>query len=360
MRRSSDIPFLTAMLNHTNDKISFVDTSYTYLAVNKEYVNTFQKPVEKIIGKKMWEVAGQKAFLTAKEHIDKALAGEKISYEEWFDLPQQRAYLQVSYSPFYQHNQVVGVVATVIDLTKAKQLQIENENNYKLLLEKSKTAKLGSMVTFITHQMRQPLNSIATSLMKMDMHLQEKDYEGISELIDLNEHVVDHLSKTLDSISEYHNLNGFMEDVNIRYIIDNALLILEHLILSHNIHIEIVCDKDLKVKTIKSELIHILIILINNACEAIEESHADKKNITIEVIPRAQKTYINVYDSSNGVHEEVLPHLFKIGTTTKNSTGHGYGLYFARKILKTSLGGTIEYISEKEKHYFQICLHHSE
>lgn len=358
MRRSSDIPFLTAMLNYTNDRIAFVDTSYTYLAVNKNYVDTFQKSVEEIIGKKVWEITGQKAFLVTKKHIDKALFGEEVTYEEWFDFPDKRSYLQVSYNPFFQNNQVQGVVTTVIDLTEMKRLQIENENQYKLLLEKSKTAKLGSMVTFITHQMRQPLNSIATSLMKMDMLLQEKDYEEINRLIDLNEHVIDHLSKTLDSISEYHNLNGSLEDVNMKYIIENALLILEHVILSLNIHIDVICDENLKVKTIKSELIHILIILINNACEAIAEADVERQNVTVEVIPEEQQTYINIYDSGNGVDEEILPHLFKIGTTTKNSTGHGYGLYFTKKILEASLGGTIEYISDKEKHYFQICLKH--
>ena len=347
------------MINHTSDRISFIDKDYTYLAVNKEYVDIFKKPIDDIIGKKAWELLGQKAFLMAKEHIDKALfEGKESSFEEWYDFPDKRCYQRVSYKPFYQHNQIVGVVSTVTDITKIKSLQIENENQYKLLLEKSKTAKLGSMVSFITHQMRQPLNSITTSLMKLEMLLEEKDYDGIHKLIDSNEYVINHLLKTLDSISEYHDLNGSMEDVNIKYIIDSAMLILEHIIHTNNIHVNVVCDEDLKVKTIKGELIHIMIILINNACEALKDSDQNSRDIDIEVLPLEKKTCINVYDSGSGVDEEILPHLFKIGTTTKNSTGHGYGLYFAKKILQSSLGGEIEYITDKEKHFFQICLNH--
>jgi PAS domain S-box-containing protein len=350
-------PYLEALLCNTSSKISFVDSSYTYLAISKEYERTFSLDESQIVGKKIWEITGMDTFKTFKPYLDRALNGECLSYEKWFDFPEdKRLYLSVSYSPVKENNKILGVVVTANDMTKMKLLEIEYEKQYTILLEKLKSAKLGNMISFLTHQIRQPINTIATSLMKMNSLLKKKALDELNDLIDQNEHIVVHLSDTLDSISEYNNLNGGISNVNIKLLIDNALLLLEHNIFKYNIDVSVVCRPDQTINTIKSDFIHILLIVINNSVEELIKSKKKIKKIKIKVQSQENKLIIKVYDTGKGVDKKVLEKLFKPGSTTKTEAGHGYGLYFAKDILENRLNGSIEYISSDKEKYFQICL----
>lgn len=356
MNKNTDTFYLNTLLQNTSNNISFVDTEYTYKAISQSYLKTFNKTKEEIIGKKIWDIADQNSFKIIKPHIDNALSGKLVVYETWFEFPnKKRVYMKITYAPIYNADKLIGIVVTANDITEMKLLQMENENQYKLLIEKSKSAKLGDMIAFITHQMRQPLNTISTSLIKMDALIQEKNYESLHELIDLNEYVIEYLNKTLNSISEYQNLNGNFEDINMCYLVDSAMLLLEHRLHTNNIHIEVKCDKELTVQTIKSELIHILIILINNAIDSLILS-GNERRITFMIYESNLEKHIDIYDNGKGVDSNIFPSLFEPGNTNKSETGHGYGLYFAKKILDSSLNGTLTYHLNSIGHYFRICL----
>jgi len=357
------------LLNYTSDKIAFINHTYTYLSVNQAYLDTFQKSKDEIIGKKVWELLGEEGFQKLKKYLDKAFLGESVIYDEWFELPDGRYFLKVSYRPYYVDNNIKGVVATVSDVTKMKLLKIENTNQYKQLLEKSKMEKLGSLIAFITHQMRQPLNSLSTSFMKMERLLDEKEYEQLPKMLEVNEQVITYLAKTLDSVSEYYDISGEIKEVRIKDLIESTLLLLKSAMMEKDVYVNLVCDEELSVETIKSEFIHILTVLLTNACEASQNSllpentlhpegisHTSKIKITIKVLQSEDQVYIRVYDMGSGVDAKILPFLFKPGNTTKQIVGHGYGLYFAKQIVESSLHGTLRYCRDEKEHYFQIAL----
>ncbi len=357
------------LLNYTSDKIAFINHTYTYLSVNQAYLDTFQKSKNEVVGKKIWEMLGEEVFQKLKKYFDKALLGESVTYNEWFELPDGRYFLKVIYKPYFVDEKIKGVVSTVTDITEIKLLKIENKKQYRLLLEKSKMAKLGSMIAFITHQIRQPLNSLSTSFMKMERLLDEKEYEVLPKMLDVNEQVITHLAKTLDGVSEYYDHSGKIKEVKIKYLIESTLLILKSAMMEKDIYVELFCDENLSVETIKSEFIHILSILLTNACEASQTSllsegtshprgtsHVREKKITIKASQNEDHVYVRVYDMGEGVDEKILPFLFKPGNTTKQGVGHGYGLYFAKQIVEDSLHGTIEYFADAKERYFQISL----
>jgi PAS domain S-box-containing protein len=359
----TDVSYENIFLDYTADKIAFIDQEYTYLSVNQAYLDTFQKSKDEIVGKKIWELLGAEGFQKLKKYLDKGLLGETVFYDEWFELPDGRHFLKVSYKPYYIDANIKGVVATVTDITQMKLLKIENKKQYHLLLEKSKMAKLGSLIAFIAHQMRQPLNSLSTSFMKMERLLDEKEYEQLPKMLEVNEQVIIHLAKTLDSVSEYYDISSEVKEVKIKYLIESTLLLLKSAMMEKDLYVELVCDEDLSIETIKSEFIHILTVLLTNACEATQDSvvvqgtlHVREKKVTIKTSQNEDHVYIRVYDMGCGVDEKLLPFLFQPGSTTKQAVGHGYGLYFAKQIVESSLHGTIGYFRDEKEHYFQIAL----
>jgi C4-dicarboxylate-specific signal transduction histidine kinase len=192
--------------------------------------------------------------------------------------------------------------------------------------------------------------------MKINSLMKKNDLDSIKEVIELNETVIDHMSKTLDSISHYHNIEDKKAKINLTYLLENVLVLLNHNLVSNDIKISISCDPQLHIHTIKSCLIHVLLIVINNSIEALAKKKKGIKEIKVDVYKNDKKVFIQILDNGSGIKSEAMKNLFKPGNTTKKEAGHGYGLYFAKNILEGRLNSTIEYIKNKDHHYFLICL----
>jgi len=111
------------LLSTINDPISFVDRHYIYRTVNDAYMKIFKRPREEIIGHSVADLLGEEVFeKKVKHHIDRALLGEKIDYENWFDYPQWgRRYVIMRYYPFIETDGTIsGIAVTAQDITTHK------------------------------------------------------------------------------------------------------------------------------------------------------------------------------------------------------------------------------------------------
>ena len=121
-----DKSYSTILLEYVNEKIAFIDKEYTYLAVNRTYLESFKKSENEIVGKKIEDILGKKGFYTVKKYIDRALSGETVVFDAWFELLEGKVFLHVTYQPHYEDNIFLGVIAIINDITKIKLLQIKN------------------------------------------------------------------------------------------------------------------------------------------------------------------------------------------------------------------------------------------
>ncbi len=91
-----------------------------------------------------------------------------------------------------------GILTSGEDIT-------ELMNTQKQLLQKTKQAQMGEMLSMIAHQWRQPLSSISSLLMtlrvkeELDMH----NKEFIIKTIDNASNIIQHLSKTIDDFGNF-------------------------------------------------------------------------------------------------------------------------------------------------------------
>ena len=112
--------------------LSYIDANYLYRSVNYTYELWFGLKQEDIVGRHVREVLGETVWEKAHPHMDRALKGEKVSYElELSDLPHQHAsprWVNVSHTPdIDDKGKVRGVVVLVQDISSSKRAENERE-----------------------------------------------------------------------------------------------------------------------------------------------------------------------------------------------------------------------------------------
>jgi len=131
------------------DLVSVIGPDYRYRRVNAVYEQIHGIPLHKLKGKHLSDVLGHEIFLHhIKPYFDRCLAGETISYEQWFPYKEwlpfqdgQERYMTVTYSPLWSKEEpqtVKAVVITARDLTSRKHTEEalkESEGHLRILLD---------------------------------------------------------------------------------------------------------------------------------------------------------------------------------------------------------------------------------
>lgn len=143
------------------DLKAFVDPGYVYRYVNQTYLDYWQRQREDIEGRSVAQLMGEEMFTQRiKPLLDRALAGESITYEASFDFPQRGPrFTQVNYLPARSPTgQVIGVVVRVQDIQPMKDKQAQLSQSLAALEEK--TLAQQGFIHILSHDLREPLNTI--------------------------------------------------------------------------------------------------------------------------------------------------------------------------------------------------------
>lgn len=353
-----DKEHLIDLLNLTDNLLSYVDTKYIYRAINDTYKRTYNKSTNQIIGHYIWDVLGKEMFEKIIEpNLKKAFSGTTVEYESWFEFPNMsKTYLIVKYKPTFTDDlKVDGVIVSAVDYTKFKELEEEKQQQDIILQEVSKMVQVGEMISFISHQWRQPLNTLATYMLKL-RQLTSSNLNA-KKSIERCEIILEELSSHVESINTLYTSNVNQTIYSMKNIFDSILILVHERVSLLGINIFIDCNCNATIHGHRDEIMLILIAVIENAIDSLSQSNVSDKQINIVVQLDHRKIIIDIKDNGDGISSEFSRRIFKAGFTTKESKGRGYGLYFAQKLLTEKLGGTMEILSTREKGaWFQIKL----
>jgi PAS domain S-box-containing protein len=150
-----------ALLTSGSDLKSFVDLDYRYQFVNPMYLEYWNRQPEDIIGRHVAELTGEQVFdRTIRPYLDRALAGERVTYEATFEFPSLgQRHMEVAYLPARNaEGEILGVVVRVLDRQQRK--QDEDELNETLRLLERRTLEQERFIHIVSHDLREPINSI--------------------------------------------------------------------------------------------------------------------------------------------------------------------------------------------------------
>ncbi|MBR0599829.1 ATP-binding protein [Sinanaerobacter chloroacetimidivorans] len=246
------------------------------------------------------------------------------------------------------HNAILSIQSEM-----KKEAELNREKDI-LLIYQSKQAKIGEMVGNISHQWKQPLNSINLILLNLyeDYQLKELNDEEFKATIDKLMSIVRNMSDTIKDFTDFLKPNREVTEFDLNESIALALNLMEASLKYNHIAVEVNIDKGLKLLGYQNEFSHVLFNILNNARDAILESNVEKKLIQIRGWQADGHVLLEITNRGNPIPEETFENLFEPYFTTKNEKdGTGIGLYISKIIIEQRMHGHIEL----ENVYMGVC-----
>lgn len=228
--------------------------------------------------------------------------------------------------------------------------EVENSRlKDRMLFQQSKLAALGEMLGNISHQWRQPLNTISVVISKiyLDSKTNKLTPQMLEDEIMKLRELIQHMSSTIDDFKDFFKPDKEKVVFALYKSIEESIRITDGGIANKDIVFHVDCPSEIVMNGFKKELSHVLLVLINNAKDAIIQREIEHGAITIKGYAQEHYIIIEVSDNGGGVSEEQLPHIFDPFFTTKEPTGgNGTGLYMSKQIIEQSMQGSINAANE--------------
>lgn len=216
-------------------------------------------------------------------------------------------------------------------------------NQQALLIQQSKLASMGEMIGAISHQWKQPLNtiSIANSTISYAIEDSNLNREQIDKSCELIQNSIEYLNQTINDFKNFFKPNKEKKEFKVSSSIDEARRILSHKIRLAGVELKLE-SVDLVIYGVKNEMTQVLINLINNSLDAISEKKPQNRVVAISGrVDNEHIVIIELRDSGGGIPSYVLDRLFNPYVSTKGEKGTGIGLYMSKIIIEESFSGKI-------------------
>ena len=238
-----------------------------------------------------------------------------------------------------------------------KRIKKEVEENLKkdrLLSQQQKMISMGQMIENIAHQWRQPLSIITTSIsgIKVKKMMNDLDDEFLHNTLDSVMNTSQYLSNTIDDFRYFFKPQKEKENFYLEKCCNKTIDLLRPNFIENNINV--ICKvADVEIFGCETELIQVLINILNNSKDALSLLENQERLIFIDVLKENGKAFIKIKDNAGGIPDNILNQIFEPYFTTKHqSQGTGIGLYMCQEIIYKHMHGHIDIsnIEFKYKH----------
>src|SRR5229473_5271356 len=128
--------------------IAHCDTEARYKFVNKHYAERRGLTPEQVVGKRIPEVVGEKAWAIFEPYFRECIAGNAIEFELEIDLPYRPSepqFVHCYYEPEWRDDKVVGLIAAITNITSLKRAETalrESEATFRVMFDASSVGKV--------------------------------------------------------------------------------------------------------------------------------------------------------------------------------------------------------------------------
>ncbi len=221
---------------------------------------------------------------------------------------------------------------------------VEAKKKDRAMLHQSRLARMGTMLSMIAHQWRQPLSEVAGILMELETasKFKKADDSMIKESVKESNKLIQFMSYTIDDFRNFFKpdkkkVHFYMEDSCME-----AISLITASVKNSNINLQYNIKVNYEIYGYKREFAQVLLNLMSNAKDILNQREINNPKIDLEVDYVDGYAIVTVTDNAKGVPEDLLEQIFEPYFTTKSSTqGTGLGLYMSKMIIEKNMGGEL-------------------
>ena len=212
------------------------------------------------------------------------------------------------------------------------------------MLQQSRMAQMGEMISMIAHQWRQPLASISaiSGTLSIDAMMDEYKKEFFIERLHQVSELSLHLSSTIDDFRGFFSEDKASTETSLKEMAEASLRIISPMVQTKGITIKKSYENEDTIKTYYNEVNQVILNVLKNAEDILLEKQIKDPVIHISTYAKEKKVYLSIQDNAGGVPEDIIDNIFDPYFSTKlKKDGTGLGLYMSRTIIKEHCGGNI-------------------
>lgn len=227
----------------------------------------------------------------------------------------------------------------------------------QMLYAQNRLANMGMMIDSIAHQWRQPLTHINTILMNISRkaETEPENIEYIDDKVEDIFNITQHMSQT---INDFRNLLSPKKEQTtflLNELIESIFTLMKDML--QEVEIIFNPQEEIYLQSNKNELSQVILIVLQNAIEALKENDIAHKCIEIKLTALKQEVLIEIIDNAKGIPKDKMEQIFNPYFTTKTSkSATGLGLYISKLIMEQSLKGEISFQNTHNGVNFSIVL----
>jgi PAS domain S-box-containing protein len=279
------------------------------------------------------------------ENMWKTIQSGKVWHGEIKNMKKNGEYYWVdaTIEPRFDLNgRIIGYDAIRQDITSKKLVQEQQS----VLIEQSKSAAMGEMISMIAHQWRQPLQAVSILVQKLSVTKMlegEISDELLDQVVDDVAKQLDYMSKTIDDFRDFFRPDKAKEFIKVSLLIEKAKDFLQYMMKTDSISFKLeALSEDVQVAIHINEVIQVLINIIKNARDAMVINNTDNRKIDVKYYTKDKTCFIEIEDNAGGIPENIKNKIFDPYFSTKtNKNGTGLGLYMCKTIIEQHSNGKI-------------------
>jgi len=359
--------------------IMAIDNNKNVIMINQKGADIVGYTKEEIIGKNWIENFLPKRITTDITKVGDDIIKKSGDYKEHENhiltkSGEERLLLWKNTPLLDDEGNTIGILTSGEDITLKRQQEIK-------LIQQSKLAQMGEMISMIAHQWRQPLGAISSTSIDLSMKIELEMFNlkeekgrkecqayfnnGLQEI----DGFVQNLTNTIDDFRNFYKPNKQTEITSLCKPVNKAINIIKASFTSESIEIiEIFCFtcQNKKVKLYTSEMMQVILNIFKNSQDNFKEkalkdgaSHKIKNpKITISCkCTSDDKIILDICDNGGGIDEDILPKIFDPYFSTKDEkNGTGLGLYMSKTIVEEHHNGKLQVSNRDDGVCFTIEL----
>ena len=233
----------------------------------------------------------------------------------------------------------------------------KNQQQEKAMIEQSRLAQMGEMISMIAHQWRQPLGAIASTTVNLQMKLELEAFDfstedGIEEakeyfkqrFVNIEEYVQS-LTTTIDDFRNFYKPNREMVVITLESVVTKALKIITSSLEDQGI--KLICNYDAKdtIKLYDNEIMQVILNILKNA----QDNFTEKEIKNPEIIIITNDKSITICDNGGGIPGDIIEKIFDPYFSTKDEkNGTGLGLYMSKTIIENHHNGKLSVVNKND------------
>ena len=245
-------------------------------------------------------------------------------------------------------------------IRRIQRIDVEKQQLGRQLVRATRLAELGQMAAGFAHEINNPLQIMKSDRALIEMivsdlkkkgNVEESDVKDLEETLDQLKTQIERCARITQAILEFgRKSEPTKQDVDVDEFISHATSMISEKASVQGIRLK----KEVSPQTPllhadPSQLQQVLLNLLNNAIDAITETHGcEGGELQVQAGPDTNgRVRISVRDNGAGISPENLKKIFAPFFTTKPpGKGTGLGLYVCYGIIE-SMGGTMEVESQR-------------